>query len=219
MYLKKHRVRGVRLWLRSRFRASPGNTPGRTEALNVARLAACGVASLPLVAYGEQLHSSGVAESFVLTEELVGYAPLDAFLRDRFTPLNRAGITRRNPQLLRLIGEVASVAGAFHGAGFNHRDFYCCHFFVRETAKGGYHVRLIDLQRVEQRRWFRGRWLVKDLAQLAYSTPCDRISRSQQLAFFKRYLGIQKLQNAHKALIRRVLARRHAMQRRLGAHP
>ena len=55
------------------------------------------------------------------------------------------------------IGEVADVAGRFHRLGYNHRDFYCCHFFIRETDDGGFRVNLIDLQRVEHRRCWRRR--------------------------------------------------------------
>ena len=70
---------------------------------------------------------------------------------------------------------MAEIARRFHAAGYNHRDFYTCHFLVKEPAPGQFDVRLIDLQRVQRRRWFRRRWIVKDLAQLAYSAPRDRI--------------------------------------------
>ena len=95
-------------------------------------------------------------------------------------------------------------------------NFYCCHFFVREDAPGEFAIRLIDLQRVQHRRRFRRRWLVKDLAQLAYSAPRDRITRTRRLAFLRRYLGIEKLRPRDKRLIRRVLAKQKRMERRRG---
>lgn len=219
MYLKKHRIRSWTHWLRAKLGAGPGVTPGRIEALNVERLEQSGIAAMRLVAYGERLRCDGVAESFVLTEELAGYQQLDHFLRRRFAPLNGAASSRRDPNLQRLVAAVADVAGRFHRAGFNHRDLYCCHFFIREPSTGRFLVNLIDLQRVERRRWLRRRWVIKDLAQLAYSAPSERITRTSRLAFVKRYLQTSRLRPEHKRLIRQVLAKQRAMERRLGAHP
>jgi heptose I phosphotransferase len=114
---------------------------------------------------------------------------------------------------------VAAVARAFHQAGYNHRDLYCCHFFVREHEPGVFQVNLIDLQRVENRRLPLRRWRIKDLAQLAYSAPRERISCADKLAFMKLYLGVQKLRPCDKQLIRQVLAKQRMMERRLGVHP
>jgi hypothetical protein len=119
----------------------------------------------------------------------------------------------------RLIADVADVASRFHREGFNHRDLYCCHFFIREASRGRFLVNVIDLQRVERRRWLRRRWVVKDLAQLAYSAPRERISRTRRLAFMKHYLQTSRLRPEHKRLIRQVLAKQRTMERRLGAHP
>lgn len=219
MYLKKHRIRSWGHWLRAKLGAGPGATPGRVEALNVERLERLGIAAMRLVAYGEWLRHDGVAESFVMTEELAGYVQLDHFLRQRFEPVEGQTTLARNPRLDRLIAAVAAVAGRFHREGFNHRDLYCCHFFIREASRGRFLVNLIDLQRVERRRWLRRRWVVKDLAQLAYSAPRERITRTHRLAFVKQYLGVSKLRPEDKRLVRQVLAKQQSMERRLGAHP
>jgi hypothetical protein len=107
----------------------------------------------------------------------------------------------------------------FHAAGYNHRDLYCCHLFVREAAPGRFAMRMIDLQRVQHRRWLRRRWIVKDLAQLAWSVPRDRIQCTQKLAFIRRYLGVAKLRPCDKRLIREVLAKLQFMERKLGIEP
>ncbi len=77
-------------------------------------------------------------------------------------------------------------------------------------------IRLIDLQRVERRRWFRRRWIVKDLAQLAWSAPQSCIKNTRKMAFMLAYLGVKKLRPADKRLIRAVLAKQRRMERRLG---
>ncbi|MGE0607921.1 MAG: lipopolysaccharide kinase InaA family protein [Pirellulales bacterium] len=218
-YLKKHHIRTWQSWWRAKVGAGPGKSPGRVEARNAARLARSGIAAMRLIAYGEKLHPDGLLESFVLTEELAEYTQLDHFLRQRFPARQADETTPRDPALDQLLRDVAAVAARFHQLGYNHRDLYCCHFFIKEPQPGEFKVNLIDLQRVEHRPRFRWRWLVKDLAQLSYSAPRDRISCTQKMAFIKRYLGVKKLRPRDKKLIRRVLAKQRWMEWHLGAHP
>ena len=118
------------------------------------------------------------------------------------------------PALQRLIVQVADIARRFHAAGYNHRDFYCCHFLVKETSPGQCDVRLIDLQRVQRRRWFRRRWIVKDLAQLASMSPDDRVGRREKILFLRTYLGVRKLRPQDKRLVRDVLWKLSLIRRR-----
>jgi len=218
-YLKKHRVRSWLSRLRAWLRLGPGETPARREVRYVRLLASDGIEVMSVVAYGEQLQPDGRLEAFLLTEELRGYEDLARFLRRRFPP-RPAHITRgRDQHLLRLIERIAEVARRLHQAGYNHRDFYCCHFFVREPSPGEFHVRLIDLQRVQRHRWRRRRWLIKDLAQLAWSAPRERIGLTHRLAFLRHYLGRARLSRADKRLLRAVFARQQVMERRLGTEP
>jgi heptose I phosphotransferase len=217
-YLKKHHVRTTSTVLRSKLGSGPGETPGRVEAGNVARLTRGGIAAMRLIAFGEKLHADGLLESFVLTEELVGYTQLDHFLRRRF-PEREPRTLRRDPALAQLIRDVATVAAKFHGLGYNHRDLYCCHFFIKEDSPASFQVNLIDLQRVQHRRRFRHRWLVKDLAQLSYSAPRERVSSTDKLRFMRHYLGVKKLRTADKRFIRQILAKHRHMELRLGPHP
>lgn len=216
VYLKKHHVRTWGSRLRAKLGAGPGENAGRVEAHNVGALSADGIGVMNLLAYGEKLHADGRIESFVLTEELADYVELPRLLHRRFPPGRPRQSAARDHDLDRLIGRLADFVGRFHAAGYNHRDLYCCHFFVREPVRGAYEIRLIDLQRVQRRRWFRRRWLVKDLAQLAWSAPPDRIKCTHKMAFIRRYLRVRKLRPADKRLIREVLARQQVMQRRLG---
>lgn len=216
-YLKKHHERGWRTWLAERG-VIDAPSPGEWEALNVHRLQCDGIPAMRLIAYGQRTARTGQRESFVLVEELTGYEQLDHFLRRRFAPLPEQTAAERR-DLSTLLAAVADVARRFHDCGYNHRDLYCCHFFIRESHPGVFDVRLIDLQRVEQRRWLRQRWIVKDLAQFAYSMPRERVSCVEQLRLAKRYLGVDRLRSQDKRLIRAVLAKRDAMIRKLGAHP
>ncbi len=215
-YLKKHHVWSWWSYLSAWAGLGPCNSAARVEAQNIRRLEAAGIPCMELAAYGERLRHDGLLESFLLTPDLEGFTPLDDFLRARFGQLNTEGRENRDADLLRLTDRVATIARQFHEAGFNHRDLYCCHFFVREGPAGDFEIRLIDLQRVQHRKRLRRRWLVKDLAQLAYSAPRDRIKCTQKMAFIRRYFGVSKLRPEHKRLIREVLAKQRAMERKLG---
>jgi hypothetical protein len=222
VYLKKHHVRTLESRVRARLGLGPGETAAATEARNVERLARDGIDTMRLVAYGQRLHADGLLESFVLTEELAGYQQLDHFLARRFRQLELRD-TRRwdrdETNLRELIRRVAELARRFHAAGYNHRDLYCCHFFIREDEPGEFGVRLIDLQRVQHRTRRRRRWIVKDLAQLAYSAPRDRIKCTHKMAFMRHYLGVAKLRACDKRLIRAALAKQRRMERKLGIIP
>lgn len=216
IYLKKHHVRTWANRLRAMLSLGPGETAARTEARNVRHLAADGIDVMQLVAYGEHLHDDGLLESFVLTDELRGYVQLDHFLAQRFPQRELFRTLPRDAALGELIRHVADVSRKFHEAGYNHRDLYCCHFFIKEPEPGWFEIKLIDLQRVQYRRRFRRRWIVKDLAQLAYSAPRDRIKCTQKMAFMRRYLGVRKLRPCDKRLIRAVLAKQQLMERKQG---
>src|SRR6185503_8438002 len=76
----------------------------------------------------------------------------------------------RRIQLKRaLLQGAAEIARRMHGAGMNHRDFYSCHFLVRDrdwskwNAGDELQLVLIDLHRVQRRDRVPERWLVKDL--------------------------------------------------------
>ena len=191
-------------------------TAGRMEAENILRLQSHDIPTMRLICCGERSIPGG-SESFVMTEELTGYQQLDHYLRQHFPPVADA---RPNDlaKLRRLIEAVAVVARQFHLAGFNHRDFYACHFFIKIMPDQTYDVRLIDLQRVQARQRFRRRWLVKDLAQLAYSTPKEQVGCKQRLQFFKSYLGVRKLNTEARQLLRQILSKQSWMQWRQGSY-
>jgi hypothetical protein len=216
LYVKKHHMQTWGNRLRALFGIQPRPTPGRIEAANVAALTTEGIAVMRLIAYGEKLHANGLQESFVITEELENFTELHHYLRGRFGLPAEGPRTECDHDLRRLISEIAQIVRRFHAAGYNHRDLYCRHFFVKDTAPMGREIRLIDLQRVQRRRWLRRRWIVKDLAQLSWSAPRSRIKSTHKMAFIREYLGVRKLLPAHKRLIRAVLAKQRRMERKLG---
>lgn len=203
-YVKKHHARRSG-WFSKMWNRPVDPPAGVGEARLVEELAAHGLTAMRLVAYGAEADASA-DRSFLITEDLAGYEPLDDFLRRRFADRATAG-ARREAAFDALLKKVADTAARFHQLGYNHRDFYACHFFVRARDDGGFDVSLIDLQRVERRQRWRRRWIVKDLAQLAHSAPRGEVSCADRLRFVRRYLGVDKLRPADRRLIRAVLAK------------
>jgi len=68
---------------------------------------------------------------------------------------------------LSLIQKVAVYAARMHMKGFAHQDLYLLHFFIKLPDMVPF---LIDLQRVVIQKRLRRRWVIKDLAELLFSS-------------------------------------------------
>ncbi len=82
----------------------------------------------------------------------------------------------------RVVSRLAHFAARFHSLGLSHQDFYLCHLFWDEQQDG--HVSVVDLQRLRRAEPIVISWLIKDIAQLAYSSKAvlsagewDKLSR------------------------------------------
>ena len=69
-------------------------------------------------------------------------------------------------------------------------------------AGAAFDLVLIDLMRLKQSRL--ARWRIKDLAQLLFSSDLPGITRTDRLRFFKKYLGIRRLDGDARWLLRRI---------------
>jgi heptose I phosphotransferase len=127
-----------------------------------------GIPTLTLAGIGKRGSPPAWLESFVITEALDGMISLEELTRDW------RGVG--DPQRIRLkrafIKRLAEIARVMHSAGLNHRDFYLCHFLVRDrgwtawTLAEPLELFIIDLHRVQIRERVPERWLVKDLGGL-----------------------------------------------------
>ena len=207
-YLKRHWTRCVGRWLWSAITRRSLRSPALIEVGNVSRCRAADVPTLRLAAWGEQRPRPWAIESFLVSEELPDAVPLDDLLRDRYGDALTGESFRAKR---RLIERAALLVARFHRADLNHRDLYLCHLFVGRADERS--LWLIDLQRVQRRRRLRRRWLVKDIAQLAYSALATPATRADGLRFMRAYFGVGRLGREHKAFIRRVLRKRRRIAR------
>jgi hypothetical protein len=159
----------------------------------------------------------------LVTAGLTGYRDLKALLRSG-DPLVANGPRRR-----RTATWLADMARTLHSAGYHHQDLYLNHILVgppvaTAAAVAGepsdvdpldVDLRLIDLGRVRRRLPLGRRWVLKDLAQLHYSSA--GASATERLRFFVRYLG-RPVSSSDRALIRAIVKKSAAIARHTRRH-
>ena len=173
--------------------------PGPRELANLQRAAALGIpVPEPLAAGADRRHA---CRSMLAVRELEGYIPLHEFIPAR---LSRRESTEQRAVRRELTARIADIARRLHSANLFHCDFYLCHFFIRESSNfpAAFDLVLIDLMRLKQSRL--ARWRIKDLAQLLFSSDLPGITRTDRLRFFKKYLGIRRLDSTARWLLRRI---------------
>jgi UDP-glucose:(heptosyl)LPS alpha-1,3-glucosyltransferase len=221
-FIKRHESRKT-LWDRVKSWCGMAvATEGVKEWHNIARLNNAGVPVVTPVAAGERRLPDGRRESFVATLRLDGYAPLDQYLEEHFAgSLESRGRERKKA----IVAALAKLVRQFHSLGLCHRDLYLCHLFVKEQGDGTVDLRMIDLQRAGDQTFPARRWVVKDLAQLYYSSLPLPITDRDRLRFVALYAPGATERRNRKSLVRRVrgkvraIAKRDAAQNRENPNP
>jgi heptose I phosphotransferase len=195
VYIKKHFFPGIREILKNllRFRFPPG-------ALNEWRALLAFHAHniptmIPICAGSKPFLWRIEKESFVLTDDLAEADQLDDFLKMNAAIPCRGKVLERKRRILE---NLADITRRMHLSGINHRDYYLCHVLIDNKER----LYIIDLHRVDVRDKVGKRWMVKDLAALLFSSLEVPVTHGQRLAFYKRYMQINRLSSHDKTLIR-----------------
>jgi serine/threonine protein kinase len=151
----------------------------KNEWLAIHKLKSLGIDVPTVYAYGERGNNPATLQSFIVMEELAPVMSLEDLCQtwQRLPPsfaLKRC-----------LIEKVAEIARTLHQHGLNHRDFYLCHFLLDQKFK----LYLIDLHRAQIRRLTPGRWIIKDLAGLYFSSKDIGLTQRDLYRFMKHYRG------------------------------
>jgi len=151
----------------------------------IERLAALGVDTMRMAAYGMRGFDPARRHSFIVTGELAPTVSLEDFCRD--WPRNPP-----DPRLKRaLVARVASMTRTMHGGGVNHRDLYICHFLLHTApppTPEALKLSLIDLHRAQfHPHGLPRRWRDKDLAALYFSALEIGLTRRDLLRFVRAY--------------------------------
>ncbi len=188
-----------------RFRWNP---PGALEeADSILAIARLGIPTVPLVAFGARRVLGTELESFLVTEALYGFQPLEKIVEQRCKrPLSQQRLAEKRS----MIARTARLARAFHGAGLSHQDFYLGHLFLHPSGT----MAIIDVQRLRHRASIPLRHRVKDLGQLCYSAlGTGHVTSADCLRFLRVYLGKHRFDSSDAALIRKIDAKRRKIAR------
>lgn len=188
-FIKIHRAIGWREVWKNWLGFKRPVTSARMEWEAIDRLQALGVPTLNVVGRGIRGQAPAHEESFVVTEALEGMVSLEQLTQNwsSLPPNQRLALKRE------LIRQVATIARTIHRNGLNHRDFYLCHFLVKDRDWNEWQpadslmLHVIDLHRMQHRPAVPERWWVKDVAGVLFSAlDCD-LTRNDLLRFSKIY--------------------------------
>jgi len=198
VYVKKHFFPGIREILKNFLRFSfPLGALNEWRAL-LAFHAHNIPTMTPICAGRKPLLWKIEKESFLLTDDLGDTARLNDFLKENGVIPCRGKVLETKKRILE---NLADITRRMHGVGINHRDYYLYHILMDKTER----LYVIDLHRVNVRDKVGKRWMVKDLAALLFSSLEVPVTHGQRLAFYKRYMQINRLSADDKNLIRLII--------------
>ncbi len=156
-----------------------------TEVHAIEQLGALGIATTPLVAYGQRGRSPAHLQSFLLTQDLGDITSLEDICAEWKNNPPDAAFKRR------LVIALAQLAARLHGAGLCHRDFYLCHFVLKKTelARDNIVLILIDLHRMLTGQPSSGNAVMKDIAALYFSAMDCGFNADDWALFKQHYLS------------------------------
>lgn len=203
-YLKRHAPAKLKEYLKPLIRLRWPRIGAEPEWKAIRRFHEVGIPTMTPVAWGQ----SG-RESLLVTLAIEGCEKLSDWMRR--TP--RPATAEQVADVRRIIREVAEVTRKMHQAKMHHQDLYAGHILLPHDATRGIHI--LDLGRVRHCRHLAMIWIIKDLAQLHYSTGW--FTAADRLRFLQTYLG-RRLQSADRRFIRRILRKAASIGRHSRKH-
>lgn len=157
-----------RVFIKRHWETNPGFiASGVWEALMAIYCQEQGVPCMQVVAAGaKNVEPDTKTVSVFISEEVAQATQADHWHQSQAGVVNELDPDEK----ANLLRSMAQTAAVFHSAGLVHRDFYWCHFLIRQEAKSIDAI-LIDLQRSLYNPLNFWRWRIKDLAQWLVSCP------------------------------------------------
>jgi heptose I phosphotransferase len=152
-----------------------------TEVKAIQKVAGLGIATTPLVAYGQRGCNPANLQSFVMTEDLGDITSLEDLCADWKKNPPDATFKRK------LIIATAHLAKTIHENGVNHRDFYLCHLCLDNHNVENVNLYLIDLHRVLVHGIPSITANMKDIAALYFSSMDVGLTDRDYLRFKRHY--------------------------------
>ena len=150
-----------------------------------------GIDTMTAVGYGTTGGNPARRRSFLLTDEIADTTSLEELFTHwlEFPPTGPDEIRYKRW----LIHRVARIARNLHNSGANHRDFYLCHFLLKQGYTAGKpdpeksRLYVIDLHRMQLRKRTPVRWAIKDIAGLYFSSKDMNLTSRDRYRFMKVY--------------------------------
>lgn len=179
VFVKHFKVPSWRELLRQWFRRGKGRNEGK-RAVGLARI---GVPTITPIALGEQRRRKFLFENYLITPEIPGMVPLDAFLEHRLPDLPDAVRGRVRRELGR---KLAELTARLHEAGFVHQDFHPGNLLVGLETDGAIRLAMIDLDALRFHRNLSWRDAEANLALLNHYfwLRCGRADRHRFLVAY-----------------------------------
>lgn len=151
----------------------------------LARLHELDIPTMTCCAFGERGWNPAKRESFLITEELT-----DTVNLEDFTASWQNGSVDI-PFKRMMIRKLAETSRKLHFNGINHRDYYLCHFLLKQhptpAPENDPDFYLIDLHRAQIRTSVPYHYWVKDLAGLWFSAMDRQLTKRDLLRFIVQY--------------------------------
>ncbi|MBN1392735.1 MAG: lipopolysaccharide heptosyltransferase II [Sedimentisphaerales bacterium] len=198
LFLKRYDSPPILVQLRNWLSAHKRVSCGLFDLEPTTKLAAAGINTPKIIAYGQRWGILFERKSFIITEKIPNAESLERKLPDYFdAPLTVEKLKLRRSFIVKL----AVFIKKFHETNYRHRDFYFSHIFL--DGYGRFY--LIDLARTFKPWLFSERFQIKDIAQLYYSAPGRYFSKTDRMRFYKSYTGCRKIAGKDKIFIRKVI--------------
>ena len=192
VFLKRHYELPASAGLLAKLLPRRAWRPGLSECEHLAWAEREGLPVPRAVAAGEFRGPGLKIRSFLAIEELTDQLPLHEAVPQAFATLGEADFDRWKRGLF---AELARLARELHRRRYFHKDLYFCHFYVPdadtrtvpESWRG--RVAMIDLHRLARHRLGWQWYVVKDLAQLLYSSHVPGVTDDDRERFWADYRG------------------------------
>jgi len=207
VFLKRYDRPPISAQLKNWLSAKKRISCGFAEVDAARQLAAMGINTPKMVAWGQQWGGVFEKRSFAAIEKIPGGESLERSLPGFFNgPATSENLILRR----RFIRQLAAFIRKFHDTGYRHRDLYLCHIF--RTPDDQFY--LIDLARAFRPMLLGALYRIKDVAQLHYSAPAKYFSKTDRLRFLRAYLGRDKLNSRDRTFARQI----HNKAKRMARH-
>jgi lipopolysaccharide core heptose(I) kinase len=201
-YLKRHTASPIKEYIKPLFRLTRPILGAKNEWNAMIQFYDLGIPSMIPVAMGE----SG-SSSFVISLAIEGCEKLSHWMENDLANDLQAN-HKSKKEFIKTIG---NMTRKMHGSGYHHQDYYLTHFLKPvDDEKAEQPLYLIDLGRVQSYQKLPKRWIIKDLAQLRYSSFLA--TKTDRYRFIKEYFGhrpsasdwslLQKVERKAKAINR-----------------